>query len=241
MSGSCTVKTCWMRLPTFRTVGNVLKERFDGASRVIYGNKGSNRASRADKRHLEPEDPAHKPHAPQDLVYFERSPNFCTVNSKVGTAGTTGRACNNTSLGLDGCDLLCCGRGFQTLAERVTERCHCTFHCKEIEWDLSRSLADELAQLKMILTTGRDTISLVFYYGVGQGQHRYFQMQLHIMTSDFKILVDYLRSLHSADLLTLEYENTMAKEKALATHENGIISSYFSPLFKTEETLSFRV
>ncbi|XP_078057436.1 protein Wnt-1 [Mustelus asterias] len=128
MSGSCTVKTCWMRLPTFRTVGNLLKERFDGASRVIYGNKGSNRASRADMRHLEPEDPAHKPHSPQDLVYFERSPNFCAVNSKVGTAGTTGRACNNTSLGLDGCDLLCCGRGFRTLTERVTERCHCTFH-----------------------------------------------------------------------------------------------------------------
>lgn len=38
MSGSCTVKTCWMRLPSFRVVGDLLKDRFDGASRVMVSN-----------------------------------------------------------------------------------------------------------------------------------------------------------------------------------------------------------
>lgn len=38
MSGSCTVKTCWMRLPNFRVVGDNLKDRFDGASRVMVTN-----------------------------------------------------------------------------------------------------------------------------------------------------------------------------------------------------------
>lgn len=38
MSGSCTVKTCWMRLPPFRLVGDNLKDRFDGASRVMVSN-----------------------------------------------------------------------------------------------------------------------------------------------------------------------------------------------------------
>lgn len=38
MSGSCSVKTCWMRLPTFRVVGDSLKDRFDGASRVQVSN-----------------------------------------------------------------------------------------------------------------------------------------------------------------------------------------------------------
>lgn len=38
MSGSCTVKTCWMRLPNFRLVGDNLKDRFDGASLVMVGN-----------------------------------------------------------------------------------------------------------------------------------------------------------------------------------------------------------
>ena len=37
MSGSCTLKTCWMRLPPFRTVGTALKDRFDGASKVLQG------------------------------------------------------------------------------------------------------------------------------------------------------------------------------------------------------------
>jgi hypothetical protein len=37
MSGSCTIKTCWMRLPVFRKVGDILKDRFDGASRVLPG------------------------------------------------------------------------------------------------------------------------------------------------------------------------------------------------------------
>lgn len=129
MSGSCTVRTCWMRLPSFRTVGDFLKDRFDGASRVVYANKGSNRAShRADPRHLEPENPAHKPPSAMDLVYFEKSPNFCSYNGKTGTLGTSGRTCNSSSPGLDGCELLCCGRGFKTRTETVTERCHCTFH-----------------------------------------------------------------------------------------------------------------
>lgn len=38
MSGSCTVKTCWMRLANFRVIGDNLKDRFDGASRVMMSN-----------------------------------------------------------------------------------------------------------------------------------------------------------------------------------------------------------
>lgn len=38
MSGSCTVKTCWMRLPNFRVIGDNLKDRFYDASRVQIGN-----------------------------------------------------------------------------------------------------------------------------------------------------------------------------------------------------------
>lgn len=128
MSGSCTVRTCWMRLPTLRAVGDVLRDRFDGASRVLYGNRGNNRASRAELLRLEPEDPAHKPPSPHDLVYFEKSPNFCTYSGRLGTAGTAGRACNSSSPALDGCELLCCGRGHRTRTQRVTERCNCTFH-----------------------------------------------------------------------------------------------------------------
>jgi hypothetical protein len=37
MSGSCTIKTCWMKLPQFYQVGEVVKDRFDGASQVDQG------------------------------------------------------------------------------------------------------------------------------------------------------------------------------------------------------------
>ncbi|KAG7259276.1 hypothetical protein CRUP_019679 [Coryphaenoides rupestris] len=65
---------------------------------------------------------------PRDLVYFEKSPNFCSYSGKTGTLGHPGEDANSSSPALDGCELLCCGRGFKTRMEMVTERCHCTFH-----------------------------------------------------------------------------------------------------------------
>lgn len=41
--------------------------------------------------------------------------------------GTRGRQCNATSYGMDGCRLLCCGRGYQTVVQEVEEKCNCKF------------------------------------------------------------------------------------------------------------------
>ncbi|KAL4217485.1 Protein Wnt-1 [Mactra antiquata] len=142
MSGSCTIKTCWMRLPLFRQVGNILKDRFDGASRVLPGNEGSNDSEgnnnggrRGKKKlRLEPADPNHKRPDKRDLVYFEESPNFCDKDDSIGFLGTSGRECNATSIGIDGCDLMCCGRGYKSETYTVRERCSCTFHwCCEVK------------------------------------------------------------------------------------------------------------
>ncbi|XP_041475650.1 protein Wnt-1 [Lytechinus variegatus] len=131
MSGSCTIETCWMRLPTFRTVGELIKDRFDGASRVTMRNDG-NPSDRETESSFVPYNPSHKQPSSRDLVYFENSPDFCEPNHKFGTPGTRGRECNATSLGVDGCDLLCCQRGSTTTEIKVKERCSCTFHwcCK---------------------------------------------------------------------------------------------------------------
>jgi wingless-type MMTV integration site family protein 1 len=176
MSGSCTVRTCWMRLPSLRVVSDNLKDRFDGASRVMVSNSGStgvsnrvskssNAANRADNRRpnmpptsprggpgggggprrnrynfkLKPYDPEHKPPGPKDLVYLEPSPDFCNRHPRLGIQGTHGRQCNDTSIGVDGCDLMCCGRGYRTQELHVVERCACTFHwCCEVKCKLCK-------------------------------------------------------------------------------------------------------
>uniref|UniRef100_A0A665V7C3 Protein Wnt n=1 Tax=Echeneis naucrates TaxID=173247 RepID=A0A665V7C3_ECHNA len=40
LSGSCTLRTCWKKMPHFREVGDRLLERFNGASKVMGGNDG---------------------------------------------------------------------------------------------------------------------------------------------------------------------------------------------------------
>ncbi|XP_017464593.1 PREDICTED: protein wingless isoform X2 [Rhagoletis zephyria] len=220
MSGSCTVKTCWMRLASFRVIGDNLKDRFDGASRVMISNslrqnlnsvtgnsqnsnsvvvtgialspntanpkafaadrvlsdhipgriikshpnipplnslssqnslsrnsvrsRGSRgRQGKKNNRYnfqLKPHNPEHKPPGPKDIVYLEQSPSFCEKNLRLGIQGTHGRQCNDTSIGVDGCDLMCCGRGYRTQEVVVVERCACTFHwCCEVKCKLCRT------------------------------------------------------------------------------------------------------
>lgn len=132
MSGSCSVKTCWIRLPSFRDIGNNLKDRFDGASRVLVNNQGNYK--RKYRFHLKPYNPNHKTPSVKDLVYIESSPDFCVPNLKLGVIGTKNRQCNDTSIGVDGCDLMCCGRGYKTDIREEFERCSCTFHwCCEVK------------------------------------------------------------------------------------------------------------
>ena len=95
----------------------------------------------------------YKHHGDIDLVYLVTSPDYCELDVKKGSLGTKGRECNPVSLaiylfssisplfhclitpfspplllaqkskGIDGCDLLCCNRGYTTRRERRTERC----------------------------------------------------------------------------------------------------------------------
>ncbi|TMW54918.1 hypothetical protein DOY81_000151 [Sarcophaga bullata] len=213
MSGSCTVKTCWMRLANFRVIGDNLKDRFDGASRVMMSNslrpsgsanaanaaspnavgptngvlpnaassngydddrmlndehvlkhhpnmpspnslpnpnsasrnsvRGRQRQGKKNNRYsfqLKPHNPDHKPPGTKDIVYLEPSPPFCEKNLRLGIQGTHGRQCNDTSIGVDGCDLMCCGRGYRTQEVVVVERCACTFHwCCEVKCKLCRT------------------------------------------------------------------------------------------------------
>ncbi|WAR15394.1 WNT4-like protein [Mya arenaria] len=121
VSGSCELKTCWRSMATFREIGAILKERFDGATEVNLENR-KNRAV------LVPVNNQFKPPTSSDIVYLIASPDFCESDPKTGSLGTSGRVCNKTSKAIDGCDLLCCGRGYETRTITIVERCQCKFH-----------------------------------------------------------------------------------------------------------------
>ncbi|XP_041374904.1 protein Wnt-10a-like isoform X2 [Gigantopelta aegis] len=118
MSGSCELKTCWKATPKFRLVGNILKRKFDGASKVHVSNNADGTLFKRNGR---------RPRQ-TDLLYYQKSPNFCEPSRRYDAPGTTGRMCNKTSGGLDNCETLCCGRGYNTLKVERSERCHCKFY-----------------------------------------------------------------------------------------------------------------
>ncbi|KAK3866419.1 hypothetical protein Pcinc_028048 [Petrolisthes cinctipes] len=121
VSGSCELKTCWKAMPTFREIGEILKVKFDEATQVQVKEVSG-------RPELEPNQQYFRKPTEVDLVYVTSSPEYCEYDINRGSLGTQGRRCNKTSRGMDGCDLLCCSRGYTSAMERVKERCSCKFH-----------------------------------------------------------------------------------------------------------------
>lgn len=119
VSGSCSARICWRSMESFRATGSYLFKRYDGASHVKMSRK---------KHKLKPVNKFMKKPTKKDLVYLKQSPDFCLNNTKYGSLGTRNRRCKRDSDGLDGCVLMCCGRGFQTIPRVITEDCECKFY-----------------------------------------------------------------------------------------------------------------
>ena len=130
VSGSCTLRTCWRTLPSFRSIGASLMRRYNRARQVmpIKGRRARTPIFLKLKRARRP----NKKPRRADLVYLRHSPNYCENDPLTGSLGTRGRQCNRTSTSTDGCEMLCCGRGYNTHQFTRTWKCHCKFHwcCK---------------------------------------------------------------------------------------------------------------
>lgn len=119
VSGSCAVKTCWKTMSSFEKIGHLLKDKYENSVQVSDKIKRKMRRREKDQRKV--------PIRKDDLLYVNKSPNYCVEDKKLGIPGTQGRECNRTSEGADGCNLLCCGRGYNTHVVRHVERCECKF------------------------------------------------------------------------------------------------------------------
>nr|KAG5690870.1 hypothetical protein BaRGS_028902 [Batillaria attramentaria] len=75
-SSSCTLRTCWHRLPDFRRVGNFLKRRYARAVHVNYQDGQLHHGNQARLRSL-------SMISSKDLVYLVPSPDYCLVDDIV--------------------------------------------------------------------------------------------------------------------------------------------------------------
>jgi wingless-type MMTV integration site family, member 5 len=112
------MKTCWLKLPSFRQVGDYLKEKYDSAIEVKYQRRQRGLSARF-KRYAKP--------TREDLIYIEDSPNYCDNDRRLGIIGTHGRQCNRNSFGADSCHIMCCGRGYYVQKTIKEEKCKCKF------------------------------------------------------------------------------------------------------------------
>lgn len=118
VSGSCSMKTCWLKLPSFREVGDLIKQKYDSAIEVKYQARMKKLRPRY-RRFVKP--------TKEDIIYIDDSPNYCTVNKQIGSLGTKGRQCNRNSYGPDSCNVMCCGRGYYIQKTIKEEKCKCKF------------------------------------------------------------------------------------------------------------------
>ncbi|CAG2111406.1 unnamed protein product, partial [Medioppia subpectinata] len=137
VSGSCTARTCWKVLPPFTIIGDQLMKKYSNAKRVALHWRRRKGISYTKKkqpfflkmRRISSND-RHIDLVPKsrDLVYLEKSINYCNKNPVMDSLGTSGRHCNKSSDAEDGCQSMCCGRGYRTHESVTKWKCRCRFH-----------------------------------------------------------------------------------------------------------------
>ncbi|GMR48990.1 hypothetical protein PMAYCL1PPCAC_19185, partial [Pristionchus mayeri] len=136
VSGSCEFKTCWLQMPKMKDVAEQLKKRYDNFA-VQVTKRAKKRLRRKERSERS------TPIRGNEMAFVVRSPTYCERNDTAGILGTTGRDCVHDSLNSDSCDLLCCGRGYNTRIERQVTQCNCKFvwccqvKCKECVDDVA--------------------------------------------------------------------------------------------------------
>ncbi|KAI3370986.1 hypothetical protein L3Q82_023635, partial [Scortum barcoo] len=111
VSGSCSVRTCWLAMADFRRTGDHLRKRYNGAVQVATS---TSTAPGSPPRTHTSNDPARTTwctlRTRQTTAYGTTSQVDFPETSRgtsAGSMGTGGRLCNRTSRGTDGCEVMC--------------------------------------------------------------------------------------------------------------------------------------
>lgn len=128
VSGSCSVKTCWKALPDLRIIGSALLNSYYVAVevRMARGRQSSMRNETAAR--LESMSMTKKTFTDDDLIYYNKSPDYCLPDPSLGSMGTHNRECLKDHAGSIGCQSMCCGRGFRTQMIDRSYRCDCKYY-----------------------------------------------------------------------------------------------------------------
>lgn len=116
ISGSCSIKTCWVVTPTLKHIGHALTKKYASAMQVTVSPSESNPILHSGSTVSN-----------KELVYTRNSPTYCERDEKHGSIGTKGRECNRTPGSVKNCNVMCCNRGFQRKIVTFTEECNCKF------------------------------------------------------------------------------------------------------------------
>lgn len=84
VSGSCSVKTCWRAMPNFDAIGDNLKRHYSYSIEV--------RTRRINKvKQFVPILPTIATISEDSLIYYSKSPDYCSPDVKTGSIGTQDR------------------------------------------------------------------------------------------------------------------------------------------------------
>lgn len=97
MSATCTIQTCYKKLPDVKQLGAILLQKYDDAKHV-----------KVENGELKPVEKTTSPLKKCDLIYLKPSPNFCKQDLSNGIFGTSGRRCYPDSNDHTNCKNLCC-------------------------------------------------------------------------------------------------------------------------------------
>lgn len=85
MSGSCSIKTCWRSLADFNKIAETLKDKYGMAIEV-------KRKRKKGKHMFSPINKKVDKIPGEELVYIQKSPDYCSPDKKMGSIGTQGRS-----------------------------------------------------------------------------------------------------------------------------------------------------